>query len=56
MPPLDMVWQQIVGEIQQERGAERLANGLRRLRSLHDIRIEGSSSDITQDALEKKGS
>lgn len=56
MPPLDMVWQQIAGEIQQERAAERFANGLRRLRSLYDIRIEGSSSDIAQDVLEKKGS
>jgi hypothetical protein len=56
MPPLDAVWQQIAGEIQQERATERFVNGLRRLRRLYDIRIEGSGSDIAQDASERKRS
>jgi parvulin-like peptidyl-prolyl cis-trans isomerase-like protein len=56
MPPLDVVWQQIAGEIQQERATERFVKELRRLRSLYDIRIEASGSAIAQDALEKKQS
>jgi parvulin-like peptidyl-prolyl isomerase len=56
MPPLNAVWRQIAGEIEQERETERFVKGLRRLRSLYDIRIEGSDSDIAQDAREKKRS
>ncbi len=56
MPSLDMVWQQVADEIQQERAAERFANGLQRLRRLYDIRVERSGSDVAQDASEKKGS
>ena len=56
MPSLDMVWQQVAEEIQQERAAERFANGLQRLRRLYDIRVERSGSDVAQDASEKKGS
>ncbi len=56
MPSLDMVWQQIAGEIEQERAAERFANGLQRLRRLYDIRVERRGSDVAQDASEKKGS
>ncbi len=56
MPSLDMVWQQVAEEIQQERAAERFANGLQRLRRLYDIRVERSGSDVAQDASEKKES
>jgi hypothetical protein len=56
LPPLDAVWRQIAGEIEQERETERFVKGLRRLRSLYDIRIEGNDADIAQDAREKKRS
>jgi hypothetical protein len=56
LPALDTVWRQIAGEMLQERGAERLADGLRRLRSLYDVRIGESKSDIAAGASERKGS
>ena len=54
MPPLDTVWQQVAREILQERAEERFSSGLRRLRTLYDIRIERGDSDVAQDA-EKEG-
>jgi hypothetical protein len=56
MPPLDTVWQQVAREILQERAETRLVSGLRRLRSLYDIRIERGNANMAQDASERKGS
>ena len=56
MPPLDTVWQQVASEILQERAEERFTSGLRRLRSLYDIRIERGDSDVAQEAPKGKRS
>lgn len=56
MPPLDTVWQQVASEILQDRSAERLASGIRRLRSLYDIRIERGNSDVVQHVSKGKQS
>jgi hypothetical protein len=53
MPPLDTVWQQVAREILQERAEERFTSGLRRLRTLYDIRIERGDSDVAQDAAKE---
>jgi hypothetical protein len=50
LPPLDTVRRQVAREILQERAEERLTSGLRRLRSLYDIRIERGTSDVARDA------
>jgi len=56
LPPLDTVWQQVAHEILQGRAEERLTGGLRRLRSLYDIRIERDTSDGAQKAPKEERS
>jgi len=51
MPPLDAVWQQVAREILQERAEERFTSGLRRLRRLYEVRVEGGDSEVAQDAI-----
>jgi hypothetical protein len=54
LPPLELVWQQVTGQLRQERSAERYANALRRLRDLYEIRVEKSISTPPLMALEQK--
>jgi hypothetical protein len=53
MPPLDTVWQPVAREILQERAEERFTSGLRRLRTLYDVRIESGDPDVAQGASEE---
>jgi len=47
------VWQQVAREILQERAEERFTSGLRRLRTLYDVRIESGDPDVAQGASEE---